>query len=1515
MSITKAAVCILLALILEKPESVKADSAREAWIQRFSGSGSQHDDAVAVAADPAGNIAVTGRISISEQSQDFDVFTIKYNGVTGAVLWTKQRDGAAHGNDRGRAVAMDAQGNVVVTGFLSAPTTSQDLFVAKYASANGSLLWEKIITQPQSAGDGGNAIAVDGAGDVVVTGYVYFLNRSQDYYTAKFRGSDGQLLWEQTEDGSLTGGEDVATALALDSAGNVIVTGNSYSSNETRDYMTIKYAGSNGSKFWLRRYNGVTDGEDWGYAVAVDSAGNVAVTGHSDGTGTYQDYATVKYAGSNGAQLWVRRYDSGAGQTDNAWAVAMDAPGNVFVTGNSYRNTTSGGNDIYTAKYDSATGALLWERRYIGPGNLFDIGRSIVVNAAGDAFLTGTSNESAASGSDFYTAKYRGSDGAILWEQHYDGPAHATESMADDGSVVGRHIVFLPDGALAITGRSSGGVGSSYDYATIKYVQDPSEPTVTTKEPNNVTTTSAALGATVAANFADATPSFEYGKTTGYGSTVMATPSPVTGWAPIPVGATVNGLEPHTVYHFRAKATNSVGTAVGADAVFSTANTVPVANGDILELPMIHFNVKGNDTDGDGDSLTVTGLGAAAHGIATLNSDNSVSYTPDATFAGVDSFTYTIGDNFGGTAIGTVSLTDNTPPTISPPESDFTPLLVISSVNGTVALPDYTAQAVTSDNVAVMSVTQIPVPGSARVAGITNVTVTAHDASGNTRSISFDVIVADGTKPEISAPPGSFSPLTLTTGTNGMVPLPDYTPQAVIGDNVGVTHLTQIPAPGSLRVFGITTVTLTAHDAAGNTNHVVFDVAVVDGTNPALTVPEAGFDPVTISTGAGGTAALPNYAAQAVTSDNVAVMSVTQIPVPGSARVAGVTTVTLTARDEAGNTTDLIFDVTVTDGTNPDIAAPPGGFNPLEIVAAADGTIMLPDYTAQAVTGDNVGVASVKQTAAPGSLRLFGNTTVTLTAHDAAGNTRTTSFVIAAVLNSPVIRSLAMKSESVPGAGIDPRIPADAEFKSVGIPAVGDGRQVAFLAKWKSPGAPASSGIFAGDPPMLLVATHDDAPGILGARFSAFQDPLIAPDGGVSFRAFVEGPGIGAPKNQGVWLASGGAPELVLRFGEQLPGVSEKLFLRSLPGYALRDGELLAIAKLIIRGKVNESNDTALLHVTARGCTVLLRTGFLLDLADGFPASEVKGLTALVPAQRSAGHGRWQADASAVAQVTLANGRKVILQLTRSGTVVRSVSVGDGVPNLPDTAILNDLGLPALETAGRGAVVRATLVALKIPGLPPVVTPENDTILAYSPQENAPFSMFVREGDAAPDADGARFASFLDPVVNDQGALAFSANLTGDGITPANRSGLWYGFPGEINMLAREGGFVPDSAGAPTRARWDRFISLALPGGIASGPVFTAAIRGHGITALNNLGVWAVDSTGLLRALIRTGDLIEGKVIAGIHGLTGVSGALGASRGFNARGSIAVRVSLSGNGQAILRIDVPDGKARLISEP
>ncbi|MFO7639501.1 MAG: SBBP repeat-containing protein, partial [bacterium] len=123
--------------------------------------------------------------------------------------------------------------------------------------------------------------------------------------------------------------KDGATALAVDGQGNVYVTGYSEGLGTGPDYATIKYS-PDGEELWVTRYAGPEVGQQYPTALAVDGQGNVYVTGSCGGWGTWQDYATVKYS-PDGEELWLALYDGPASYWDQAYALVLDGQGNVYV--------------------------------------------------------------------------------------------------------------------------------------------------------------------------------------------------------------------------------------------------------------------------------------------------------------------------------------------------------------------------------------------------------------------------------------------------------------------------------------------------------------------------------------------------------------------------------------------------------------------------------------------------------------------------------------------------------------------------------------------------------------------------------------------------------------------------------------------------------------------------------------------------------------------------------------------------------------------------------------------------------------------------------------------------------------------------------------------------------------------------------------------------------------------------------------------------------------------------------
>jgi hypothetical protein len=313
-----------------------------AWVRRYNGPGDSSDYTSAIAVDGSGNVYVTGGSHGSATYHDYA--TIKYYPY-GDTAWVRRYNGPGDSSDYTSSIVVDDSNNVYVTGYSYGSETYTDYATIKYYPY-GDTAWVRRYNGPANEYDGAYAIAVDGSGNVYVTGGSYGSGTYSDYATIKYY-ANGDTAWVRRYDGPWNR-VDGAYALAVDGSGNVYVTGASMASETGWDYATIKYY-PNGDTAWVRRYNGPPGNEDdLGSAIAVDGSGNVYVTGHSYRSGTYQDYATIKYY-PYGDTAWVIRYNGPGSRDDQASAIAVDGSGNVYVTGGSNGSGTF--LDYATIKY------------------------------------------------------------------------------------------------------------------------------------------------------------------------------------------------------------------------------------------------------------------------------------------------------------------------------------------------------------------------------------------------------------------------------------------------------------------------------------------------------------------------------------------------------------------------------------------------------------------------------------------------------------------------------------------------------------------------------------------------------------------------------------------------------------------------------------------------------------------------------------------------------------------------------------------------------------------------------------------------------------------------------------------------------------------------------------------------------------------------------------------------------------------------------------------------------------
>ena len=242
--------------------------------------------------------------------------------------------------------------------------------------------------------------------------------------------------------------------LLVDSSGNVYITGESWGVGSERDYTTIKHS-SNGATVWISRYNGVANAYDYSQAMVLDQIGNLLITGSSVGSGNLFDAATIKY-GPNGDTAWVRRYDSPVSGSDETHGIGVDSSGNVYVAG--HRHIVGTNWNYLIIKY-SPSGDTLWTRMYDGPASEGDDARVLTMDKGANVYAAGYSQGTPGqAGYDVAVVKYN-SVGDLIWSTRYNGPG--------DNFDYTRDIEIDSYGNVYLAGQGSG-IGTGFDFLTIK---------------------------------------------------------------------------------------------------------------------------------------------------------------------------------------------------------------------------------------------------------------------------------------------------------------------------------------------------------------------------------------------------------------------------------------------------------------------------------------------------------------------------------------------------------------------------------------------------------------------------------------------------------------------------------------------------------------------------------------------------------------------------------------------------------------------------------------------------------------------------------------------------------------------------------------------------------------------------------------------------------------------------------------------------------------------------------------
>jgi beta-propeller repeat-containing protein len=418
--------------------------------------GSDYDKAYGVAVDAEGNAYLAGYTEsfdfpTANPSQPMnasgeDVFIAKINAAGSALIYSTYLGGSDVELAEG-GVAVDQNGNAYVVGFTAStdfplvnpfqPTYTGpfvDGFITKLNADGSALVYSTYFGG--SNNEFPQDIAVDSSGNAYITGYTFSIDLPienamqanlggfQDGFVTKLNASGSALVYSTYLGGS---DSDSGESIAVDAAGNVYLTGYTYSVDfpTINPFQPTKNGGlfsndayvtkldATGTAILYSTYFGGS-GPDSGSAIVVDSAGNICVTGETSSSDfptvntlqpsssdidQYSDLFVAKF-NPIGSALIYSTYLGGSGD-DYVEDMAMDSEGNVYFTGVTYRTDFPILNPLQPTPIDTAdftgnafvagvnaTGSGLVFSTYLG-GDGDDEGHGIALDASGSIYVVG----------------------------------------------------------------------------------------------------------------------------------------------------------------------------------------------------------------------------------------------------------------------------------------------------------------------------------------------------------------------------------------------------------------------------------------------------------------------------------------------------------------------------------------------------------------------------------------------------------------------------------------------------------------------------------------------------------------------------------------------------------------------------------------------------------------------------------------------------------------------------------------------------------------------------------------------------------------------------------------------------------------------------------------------------------------------------------------------------------------------------------------------------------------------
>jgi uncharacterized delta-60 repeat protein len=330
--------------------------------------GNGADTANGMTITSGGSIIMTGFSANSYGNTDMSL--MKYSGAGAAENFNGigknyiTADGTAGGNDAGNAVAIDGSGNIYAAGYMTNSSGNKDMAIWKYLSTGQpdttfgvSGVNYRIYDNNVSGDDAANGIAIDSAGRLVATGYVTNSSGNKDMAVWRYSGSgapdtafgEGGTYYRTHNNaaGGGSSGDDAGNALSIDGSGNILITGYSYNSTSGSTDMAVwKYKDDGelddnfyyGRGYYTNNSAGTGDASDSGNGILIDHNNRILVAGTSENSGG-GSAAVVWRCDSNGyPDAWFnegRGHNIRENENDSVtgMGIAVDICDQAYMTG------------------------------------------------------------------------------------------------------------------------------------------------------------------------------------------------------------------------------------------------------------------------------------------------------------------------------------------------------------------------------------------------------------------------------------------------------------------------------------------------------------------------------------------------------------------------------------------------------------------------------------------------------------------------------------------------------------------------------------------------------------------------------------------------------------------------------------------------------------------------------------------------------------------------------------------------------------------------------------------------------------------------------------------------------------------------------------------------------------------------------------------------------------------------------------------------------------------------------